>query len=166
MLLHQTSTDVNVWTRTSLAQKRLYVFALRLTVVLLLCLVQYGGGIVRAFAVQEDGSLDQMTSELTFDDHTNIELPDQAACRAHCVMRHPSAAGLIYVADLGADAIRILQVDGGGKLVVKKSVKTEPASGPRQLAFHPSGEASHTELLSAELMRKQRSPHILYLTFL
>lgn len=62
---------------------------------------------------------------------------------------HTPDGKYVIVADLGIDKLVSYQVDDG-KLIEVASLKTEPGSGPRHIAFHPNGKIAYlmTELSS------------------
>jgi 6-phosphogluconolactonase len=65
----------------------------------------------------------------------------QAESHPHCVVAHPRN-GSVYAADLGADTVLQLSLDRtDGTLVVASEASSPPGSGPRHLAFPPSGNA-------------------------
>nr|WP_308801440.1 lactonase family protein [Streptomyces polyasparticus] len=61
----------------------------------------------------------------------------QEGPHAHQVVADPSGRWMLSV-DLGTDSVRICTLDGGA-LTVRREAALRAGSGPRHLAFHPSG---------------------------
>jgi 6-phosphogluconolactonase len=99
----------------------------------------YGSGSVAIFALEEDGSLGQMTDKVQ---HLGSSLHPvrQSAPHPHMVAFDP-VTGDLLVPDLGLDAVLIYEVTEDGKLLERTSARiaTAPGAGPRHLAFHPNG---------------------------
>jgi 6-phosphogluconolactonase len=76
----------------------------------------------------------------------------QKESHPHCIVPHPTN-GSVYAADLGADTVMQLSLDRtDGTLVVMSETSTTPGSGPRHLAFSPSGKTAFVvEELSSTL---------------
>ncbi|GAA3243563.1 hypothetical protein GCM10020256_68510 [Streptomyces thermocoprophilus] len=53
----------------------------------------------------------------------------------------PSGGWLVSV-DLGTDSVRVCTLDGG-RPVLRREIALRPGSGPRHLAFHPSGRFAY-----------------------
>ncbi|QWU16613.1 6-phosphogluconolactonase [Paenibacillus sophorae] len=97
----------------------------------------YSGGNVNAFPVNEDGSLGEMSSQVL---HAGkgIREDRQEAPHPHSVI--PDANDKrILVCDLGLDRIMLYRYEGGN-LTRHGEVVLPDGSGPRHLAFHPSGK--------------------------
>jgi 6-phosphogluconolactonase len=63
--------------------------------------------------------------------------------RAHQVVTDPSGKWVIAV-DLGADAVFVYGLDlAGGRLTLHQTLKLPVGTGPRHLAFHPSGRHAY-----------------------
>jgi 6-phosphogluconolactonase len=104
----------------------------------------YGGGSVAALPIAPDGSLRPMSG---FAQHTgsSVNAARQKSPHAHSIDLDPSG-GRVYVADLGIDKVLIYRYDAGaGTLTPSQppSAALEPGSGPRHLAFHPSGRFAY-----------------------
>src|SRR3954469_12854811 len=76
----------------------------------------------------------------------------QTRSHAHCVLSHPTN-GFVYAANLGADTVLQLSLDRRtGDLAVLSESRVPAGSGPRHLAFSPSGAAGYlVEELSSTL---------------
>jgi 6-phosphogluconolactonase len=101
----------------------------------------YVGGNVAVFPTRDDGGLGPATQVVQ---HTGSGAdPDrQAGPHAHYVRADPLNR-YVFVADLGIDQVRIYPFDADtGRLNVANArvVSTPPGTGPRHLAFHPSGD--------------------------
>ena len=101
----------------------------------------YVGGNVAVFPTRDDGGLGPATQVVQ---HTGSGAdPDrQAAPHAHYVRADPLNR-YVFVADLGIDQVRIYPFDADtGRLNTANArvVSTPPGTGPRHLAFHPSGD--------------------------
>lgn len=96
----------------------------------------YGGGSVSVFALRPDGSLDRRTDLVQ---HTGGSVnPDrQSAPHVHQVT---IVDDVVYVVDLGLDAILRYRLTPEGRLDLLTTTKVSPlGSGPRHLVHHPSG---------------------------
>jgi len=95
----------------------------------------YVGATFEVLAINDDGSLEPVSDTVT---HTGSGPHErQEAPHPHAVVFDPSGA-YIATADLGIDQIVIFQLQAG-KLVSISEVTVAAGSGPRHLAFHPSG---------------------------
>ena len=71
--------------------------------------------------------------------------------------QHPHACTLdptgriLVVPDLGTDELRILEVDGDGKLSPREAIKLQPGSGPRHVLFDRRSEVSIVLYVMEEL---------------
>ena len=63
----------------------------------------------------------------------------QEAPHAHSITPDPKT-GKLYACDLGIDQIIVYATDAAGLKPVPPPLHTPPGSGPRHLAFHPSGK--------------------------
>jgi 6-phosphogluconolactonase len=104
-------------------------------------IANYTGGNVAAFPIEHDGSLGQSTDFKQYlgssANHERQEGP-----HAHCIVLDP-ANRFAYSCDLGTDKIMIFRFDArNGKLLPNEQpwVQVKPGTGPRHLAFHPSGK--------------------------
>ena len=114
----------------------------------LVAAVNYSGGSVVAFPV-DFGSLRPASSFIQHEGKS-VDPGRQAGPHAHSVNFDPSGK-LALAADLGLDEVRLYDVDAAaGKLTPHDppAVKVAPGSGPRHLAWHPSGKFAYliTEL--------------------
>jgi 6-phosphogluconolactonase len=101
----------------------------------------YVGGNLAVFPVQDEGTIGPAAQVVQ---HTGSGAnPDrQEGPHAHYVRADPQNR-YVLAADLGIDQIRIYPFDARtGRLDTAdvRSVSTPPATGPRHLAFHPSGD--------------------------
>ncbi|MCA9192545.1 MAG: lactonase family protein [Planctomycetales bacterium] len=104
-----------------------------------LFVANYGSGSLSSFVLNSDGSIGQMQSNIQ---HTgsSVNPQRQREPHAHCVMPDPSG-NFLCAADLGTDEVISYRIDlATGALTKTASVKLVPGSGPRHLAFHPSGK--------------------------
>ncbi len=95
----------------------------------------YGSGVVSAFAIREDGSLDPCDAPVQHHGHgPNPER--QEGPHTHSAIFTPDGQ-FVIVADLGIDALVIYRlVDGRFEKVT--NVAARPGAGPRHMAFHPN----------------------------
>ena len=101
----------------------------------------YTGGNVTVFPLARDGSVAEAT-DLKQGQGSSINRERQEGPHAHCIVLDP-ANRFAYSCDLGTDKIMIFQFDSRrGKLMpaAQPWVQVKPGSGPRHLAFHPSGK--------------------------
>ncbi|KUH40447.1 MULTISPECIES: lactonase family protein [Streptomyces] len=98
----------------------------------------YGSGGVSALPVGADGTPGPVAGLVRHRGHGPD--PDrQAAPHAHQVVPAPDGRHLLTV-DLGTDSVRVCALDPAtGGLTVRGETALRPGSGPRHLAFHPSG---------------------------
>ncbi|BCG56958.1 lactonase family protein [Paenibacillus sp. URB8-2] len=97
----------------------------------------YSGGNVNAFPVNEDGSLGEMSSQVL---HAGKGFREdrQEAPHPHSVT--PARSGRrVLVCDLGIDRI-VSYLYENGELAKHHEAALPDGSGPRHLAFHPSGK--------------------------
>jgi len=103
-------------------------------------LANYGGGSVRAFAVDTNGAL--TAGPLVQHTGASVHPTRQQRAHAHCIL--PAPGGRFALAcDLGLDQVLIYRLDAEtGRLLPHEPAfaAVPPGSGPRQLAFHPSGK--------------------------
>jgi len=100
----------------------------------------YSSGSVSLFPIQADGSL-QAESHALSHHGSGPNASRQKGAHAHCAMFDPSNR-YVMVADLGIDRVMIYQIDPIKKQLVpgpQPFLELPPGSGPRHLAFHPSG---------------------------
>lgn len=113
----------------------------------------YGGGYVEVLSLQADGSLAQRVALVQ---HTGSSVhARQNKPYAHWFRTDPSNK-FALAADLGTDEVRVYRFDantGGLASHDPPSVRVNPGSGPRHLAFHPNGRWVYaTQELSNEVV--------------
>jgi 6-phosphogluconolactonase len=104
----------------------------------------YGSGSVSVLPIQADGRLGEATA---FVQHhgSSVNKDRQEGPHAHCIILDP-ANKFAFVADLGLDKVMIYHYDAKkGTLTPNDppSVSIDPGSGPRHMAFHPSGRYAY-----------------------
>lgn len=104
----------------------------------------YGGGGVSALSLQPDGRLGALGSVIQ---HTgsSVNPARQKSPHAHQIIVSPDNR-FALVPDLGLDRILVYAVDSAAaKLAAHEPASTAvaPGSGPRHLAFHPSGRFAY-----------------------
>uniref|UniRef100_A0AAU3H641 Lactonase family protein n=1 Tax=Streptomyces sp. NBC_01401 TaxID=2903854 RepID=A0AAU3H641_9ACTN len=98
----------------------------------------YGSGSVTALPVQDDGSLGPATGVLRHEG-SGPDAGRQSGPHAHQVLADPSGNWVLSV-DLGTDSVRVCALDPAtGSLRLHTETALRPGTGPRHLAFHPSG---------------------------
>ncbi len=107
------------------------------------CLIvaNYNNGSLASFPVSDNGALSQSAS---FFQHRGAgAIPHrQDGPHAHCVIVSPDNR-FVLAADLGLDKVLFYHLDAATALMTANdppSVTVAPGSGPRHLAFHPSGK--------------------------
>ncbi|NYS21331.1 lactonase family protein [Streptomyces sp. SJ1-7] len=102
----------------------------------------YGSGSVTALPVLPDGSLGEVSSVVRHEGGG----PDgerQEGPHAHQVLPDPSGRWVVSV-DLGTDSVRVGALDPAtGALEPHGESTLRPGTGPRHLAFHPSGRYAY-----------------------
>ncbi len=97
----------------------------------------YGSGGVSALPVGADGTPGPVTG-LVRHRGSGPDPERQSAPHAHQVV--PAPDGSLLTVDLGTDSVRVCALDPAtGGLTVRGETALRPGSGPRHLAFHPSG---------------------------
>jgi 6-phosphogluconolactonase len=104
----------------------------------------YGGGSVAVLPIAPDGGLRPMSG---FVQHTgsSVNPARQKEPHAHSIDLDPSGQR-VYAADLGLDKVLIYRYDAAkGTLApsLPPFAALDPGSGPRHLAFHPSGRFAY-----------------------
>ena len=118
----------------------------------MLVVANYGTGGVSAFPLKDDGGLGTMSALM--EAHGSSVNPErQKGPHAHETVISADNR-FLYVPDLGLDQIRIYKLDPSqAKLTANDPPfgKDNPGSGPRHIAFHPSGHFAYVmnELKSA-----------------
>src|SRR6266513_3805864 len=104
----------------------------------------YGGGSVEALPIKPDGSLD---SPAIFIQHHGTSADPQRQEGPHAHFIATDAANRFALAcDLGLDKVLVYKFDPANSSLVANdppSVSLAPGSGPRHLAFHPSGRYAY-----------------------
>ncbi|WP_394835493.1 lactonase family protein [Pendulispora rubella] len=96
----------------------------------------YGDGAVTVHRIQPDGRIGEST-DMVKQTGTTRE------AHAHQIVFDPSGKWILSV-DLGADAVFVYQLDAStGKLSKQGQVSLPVKTGPRHLAFHPSGKYAY-----------------------
>src|SRR5690606_11938445 len=102
----------------------------------------YGSGSVTALPVLADGSLGAASSVLRHEG-SGPDTGRQEAPHAHQVLADPSGNWVVSV-DLGTDSVRVCALDRDtGTLRPHDETALRPGTGPRHLAFHPSGALAY-----------------------
>ncbi|HEY1081216.1 MAG TPA: lactonase family protein [Prosthecobacter sp.] len=99
----------------------------------------YGGGSVASYKIGNDGSLSEA---VTFVQHegSSVNAKRQAGPHGHSMNVSPDNR-FAFACDLGLDKVLIYKIDPAkGSLAAHGEAKLPPGSGPRHLAFHPSGK--------------------------
>ncbi len=111
----------------------------------------YGGGSIAALPIQQDGSLREASG---FVQHTgsSVNPNRQKEPHAHAIYTDANSR-FAYVCDLGLDKVLVYKFDvNTGALTPNDPphASVAPGSGPRHLAFHPSGTYAYVinELLN------------------
>ncbi|MGW0118744.1 lactonase family protein [Streptomyces sp. NPDC003327] len=105
----------------------------------------YGSGSVSVLPLAEDGTPRPATAVLRHEGSGPVA-DRQAGPHAHQVLADPTGRWVLGV-DLGTDSVRICALDPEtGRLALHGETVLRPGSGPRHLAFHPSG--SHAYVLN------------------
>jgi 6-phosphogluconolactonase len=110
----------------------------------MLIVANYGTGGVSAFPIEHDGRLGAMSS-LIEAHGSSVNHERQAGPHAHEVVISADNR-FVYVPDLGLDQIRIYPLDPSqAKLAANNHsfAKVDPGSGPRHMAFGPSGKFAY-----------------------
>lgn len=97
----------------------------------------YSDGTISVLALEEDGKVGEIVSKIK---HSGRGLRDdrQSEAHPHSVFEDPHHK-YIVVSDLGMDDVNLYRLDEG-KLVTHREISLPPGSGPRHVAFHPSGK--------------------------
>ncbi|MFF2135813.1 lactonase family protein [Streptomyces sp. NPDC058193] len=98
----------------------------------------YGSGSVTTLPVSGDGSLAPAAAVFRHEGSGPDE-GRQSGPHAHQVLADPSGRWVLSV-DLGTDSVRVCALDpAAGSLLPHSETALRPGTGPRHLAFHPSG---------------------------
>ncbi|MER5352084.1 lactonase family protein [Kitasatospora sp. NPDC002551] len=102
----------------------------------------YGSGSVTVLPLAADG-VPQAPSGVLPNEGSGPHRERQQAPHAHQVLPDPSGRWVLGV-DLGTDAVRICALDPAtGELTPRHETALPPGTGPRHLAFHPSGRHAY-----------------------
>ncbi|MFE3357732.1 lactonase family protein [Streptomyces californicus] len=102
----------------------------------------YTSGSVTALPVLDDGALGPASDVLRYEG-SGPDPDRQEGPHAHQVLADPSGAWVVGV-DLGTDAVRFCALDPAtGSLTLHGETALRPGTGPRHLAFHPSGSLAY-----------------------
>ncbi|HYF37763.1 MAG TPA: lactonase family protein [Prosthecobacter sp.] len=102
-------------------------------------IANYGGGSVASYAIDDKGALSEA---VTFVQHegSSVDPKRQGGPHAHSMNPSPDNR-FAFACDLGLDKVLIYKLDPTtGKLTAHGHGSVPPGSGPRHLAFHPSGK--------------------------
>ena len=101
-------------------------------------IANYGGGSVASYQVRDDGGLTEAASFVQHEG-SSVDPKRQAGPHAHSVNVSPDNR-FAFACDLGLDKVLIYNIDPAtGKMTSHGHGTVPPGSGPRHLAFHPSG---------------------------
>jgi 6-phosphogluconolactonase len=104
-----------------------------------LVVVNYNGGNVVLFPIDEAGSVGPMADNIRHSGRGPRE-DRQEGAHPHSSIIDPTGRFAI-VADLGTDKLVHYRIDyGEGRLIPECETTASPGAGPRHLAFHPSGK--------------------------
>ncbi|MCX3060151.1 lactonase family protein [Streptomyces beihaiensis] len=102
----------------------------------------YGSGSVSTVRLRPDGTPDPARRHVLRHSGCGPHPQRQRAPHAHQILPDPSGRWALGV-DLGTDSVRVCALADGGpggpELTVHRETALRPGSGPRHLAFHPSG---------------------------
>ena len=101
----------------------------------------YGGGSVAALPITANGNLSVASSSIQHHG-SSVDKQRQEGPHAHSINLDP-ANKFAFAADLGLDKVLIYRFDGAKGLLAANDPPAgvvAPGSGPRHLAFHPSGK--------------------------
>ena len=100
-------------------------------------IANYVGGTYQLLPVADDGSLGEVISTIQ-QSGSGPNTERQEAPHPHAVVFDPSG-NYIATADLGTDQVQVFQIEDD-QLVEVDGTTVEPGSGPRHVAFAPSGD--------------------------
>jgi 6-phosphogluconolactonase len=110
----------------------------------LLLVATFGGGSVHLFALNEDGSIGRAL-DAHFHSGSSRHPQRQTHPHAHAVVLAPDGR-FVLVPDLGIDHVLVYELDREeGRLIPRpeSGVRLAPMSGPRHIAFSPSGRHAY-----------------------
>ncbi|MER5946740.1 lactonase family protein [Streptomyces sp. NPDC001904] len=97
----------------------------------------YNSGSVTSLPLRADGVPDAAGRDVLVHTGSGPHPQRQQAPHAHQILPDPSGRWAVSV-DLGTDSVRVCALDDG-RLTLHHETALRPGSGPRHLAFHPSG---------------------------
>ncbi|MCE0540626.1 lactonase family protein [Kineosporia rhizophila] len=103
-----------------------------------LVVVNYSGGSVALFGLQEETGRIGERLDLVQHEGAGPNEARQTSPHPHMVAFSPAGPELLVV-DLGIDAVLVYRIENE-RLVPAGRIDCPPGSGPRHLAFHPSGD--------------------------
>jgi 6-phosphogluconolactonase len=102
----------------------------------------YDSGSIAVHPIGADGAL-QPRSDLVQHTGSGPDPDRQSGPHAHMVLTDPAGAFVLAV-DLGTDSVYTYRLDTTtGKLAAVSRAAVQPGSGPRHMAFHPSGRYAY-----------------------
>ena len=105
----------------------------------------YGGGSISVFGIEGNGALTPLKQLVQHTGKSIDPKKRQETAHAHQVQFTPDGKYLVCT-DLGEDQVYIYNYHPAAKetvLSLKTSVKTNPGTGPRHLAFSPNGKFAY-----------------------
>ncbi|GGM56015.1 hypothetical protein GCM10012275_28930 [Longimycelium tulufanense] len=102
----------------------------------------YGSGSIVVHPIAPDGGLGEAT-DLVQHTGSGLDPQRQEGPHAHQVLGDPSGRWVLAV-DLGSDSVLVHRLDPRrGRLHTHAGARLRPGSGPRHLAFHPTGRFAY-----------------------
>ncbi|MBO1330160.1 lactonase family protein [Streptomyces sp. VRA16 Mangrove soil] len=98
----------------------------------------YNSGSVSCLPLRADGTPDAAGTDVLRHSGSGPHPQRQQTPHAHQVLPDPSGRWAVSV-DLGTDSVRVCALSQDGRLTLHHETALRPGSGPRHLAFHPSG---------------------------
>ncbi len=105
-----------------------------------LLVANYGSGSIAALPIRADGSLAEPVTVIQHQG-SSLDPQRQAGPHAHFITSDPLNR-FVLTCDLGLDQVLVYRLDPAKSLLVANTppfAAVKPGSGPRHLAFHPSG---------------------------
>ncbi|MYW63021.1 beta-propeller fold lactonase family protein [Streptomyces sp. SID8379] len=102
----------------------------------------YGSGSVSSLPLRADGTPYPAGRDVLRHTGSGPHPQRQQAPHAHQILPDPSGRWAVSV-DLGTDSVRVCALSDEGGLVLHHETALRPGSGPRHLAFHPSGRYAY-----------------------
>ncbi|MCW7941548.1 hypothetical protein AAW14_05665 [Streptomyces hygroscopicus] len=101
----------------------------------------YASGSVTAVPLRVDGTLADRASAVLRHEGSGPVPHRLRGPHAHQVLPDPTGRWIVSV-DLGTDSVRVCALDDG-RVRLRREIPLRPGSGPRHLAFHPSGNRAY-----------------------